>query len=223
MANTKIVLTDADQALIREAVRQAEQKTSGEIVPYIVQQSDDYDVAAWRGAAIGVVKGSLLCWLLFWIWGDAWALEWLHTDWGIPSVMLIFGVLGFLLTEYIPFFKRLLTGYWQLNKRVHQRALEAFLSEEVFNTRDRTGILLFISLFEHRIEVLGDNGINARVTANDWVEVVKIIKNGIKEQNFTSGLVNAIGLCGELLHRKEVSIKTDDTNELGDNIRIREN
>jgi putative membrane protein len=102
---------------------------------------------------------------------------------------------------------------------VHRRALQSFVEEEVFATRDRTGILLFVSLREHRIEVLGDTGINEQVEPDDWAEIVARIRRGIRNDNLTEGLVEAIGMCGRLLERRGVNIRPDDTNELSDTVR----
>ncbi|PSQ68554.1 MAG: hypothetical protein BRD26_08095, partial [Bacteroidetes bacterium QH_1_64_81] len=94
-----------------------------------------------------------------------------------------------------------------------------FVEEEVFDTRDRTGILLFVSLREHRIEVVGDTGINQQVEADDWAEVVTRIRRGIQNDNLTEGLVEAIERCGRLLEEKGVDIRPDDENELTDTVR----
>ena len=99
--------------------------------------------------------------------------------------------------------------------------MRAFVEEEVFLTRDRTGILLFISLFEHRIEVLGDAGINRHVTADEWTDVVLRIREGIRGGHLADGLVEAIGMCGHLLDRGGIEVRPDDENELPDGVRIR--
>jgi putative membrane protein len=103
---------------------------------------------------------------------------------------------------------------------VHHRAMRAFVEEEVFKTVDRTGILLFVSMLEHRIEVIGDEGINRKVTVEDWAGVVAEIRKGILEGRLADGIVRAIDLCGGLLDRKGVDIQPGDTNELSDDIRF---
>jgi putative membrane protein len=100
--------------------------------------------------------------------------------------------------------------------------MKAFVEEEVFATRDRTGILLFISLLEHRIEVLGDTGINEKVDTDEWVDVVLHIREGIRQGKLAEGLVEAIGMCGKLLERGGVTLREDDINELPDKVRLRE-
>ena len=129
------------------------------------------------------------------------------------------GTVGALLTRYLYPLQRLLAGSERLDETVHRRALQAFVEEEVFDTRDRTGILLFVSLREHRIEVVGDTGINQQVEADDWAEVVTRIRRGIQNDNLTEGLVEAIETCGRLLEEKGVDIRPDDENELTDTVR----
>lgn len=216
----KDLFSEADRQRIREAVAHAEGRTSGEIVPYIVPQSSRYDVSVWRGAslaallALGVALGVMQFY-------DGWGLSWLYASWGVALLTLVAGTLGAVAVAFVPPLKRWLAGPFLLDRRVHQRAMQAFVEEEVFNTRDRTGILIFISLLEHRIEVYGDAGINQNVTPDEWTDVVLRIRQGIREGRITDGLVEAIAMCGELLERGGVTIRPDDVNELPDDIRIR--
>ncbi len=105
-------------------------------------------------------------------------------------------------------------------QRVDERAALAFLSEEVFRTRERTGILILVSLLAHRVAVLGDAGINARVEKKEWDDVVKLVVDGMKRGTPADGLVNAIARCGSILEQHGVEIRSDDTNELGDGLRM---
>ena len=212
------LLATLDEDRIREAVAEAEARTAGEIVPYVVPQSDEYDVAVWRGAAAAAVIALGLVMLVVRFY-DGWGLGWLYTSWGVISVALASGTLGALAASFINPLRRRLAGDDLLDRTVHHRAMRAFVEEEVFNTRDRTGILLFVSLLEHRIEVLGDTGINARVEPEDWADVVARIRKGIKRDSLTDGLVDAIGMCGAMLEEQGVAIRPDDENELSDSVR----
>ena len=215
------VLNDAELQRIREAVSAAERRTSGEIVPYIVERSGSYEVAVWRGAAFSAIGAMALAVLVLQFY-DGWALGWLYTGWGMALLASLAGVAGAFATAFIPPLRRLLAGADRLATRTHRRAALAFLDEEVFKTRDRTGILLFVSLFEHRIEVLGDAGINEQVSTDEWIGVVDTIRGGIQQGRLADGLIEAIGMCGQLLEEKGVAIKHDDTDELPDNVRLRE-
>jgi putative membrane protein len=214
------ILTDADLDRVRRAVGEAERRTSGEIVPYVVEQSGNYEVAVWRGAtaaALGAMGVAVLV-LQFYA---GWGLGWLYTNWGMALLASMAGLLGAVLTATIAPVKRLFAGREYIARRVHRRASLAFLEEEVFDTRERTGILLFVSLFEHRIEVLGDAGISEQVSDDEWIEIVDTIRTGIKGGHFADGLVEAVEMCGRLLERKGVAIRHDDTDELPDDVRIR--
>ena len=103
-------------------------------------------------------------------------------------------------------------------KSVETRASQAFLSEEVFNTANRTGILLFISHFENRVEVIGDKGINQCVEQSDWNNIVTDMVKGIKQGRLTDGIVSGILDAGELLAKAGV-YKPENPNELFDGLR----
>ena len=109
-----------------------------------------------------------------------------------------------------------------LTRRVRRRAAVAFLDEEVFNTEDRTGILIFLSLFERRVVVLGDAGINSKVGEEEWAAITDAIAAGIHAGRPGEALVEGIGACGRLLARRGVEIQPDDRNELRDDLRRRD-
>ena len=214
------VLTPSEHERIAAAVARAEAQTSGEIVPYVVARSGRYEVATWRAASgVALLAGAVA--LAVAVLYDGWGLGWLYTAWAMALVMALGGVAGALATLAAPV-RRLFAGEARMIRRVHRRASMAFLEEEVFDTRDRTGILLFVSLFEHRIEVFGDQGINAKVEPGKWVEVVELIRAGILRGDLAGGLIEGIDLCGVLLHREGVAIRLDDTDELPDNVRVRD-
>lgn len=215
------LFTDDEREAIRVAVSKAETRTAGEIVPYVVRKSGTYQVAVWRAASFGALLTALACLGVAWLY-DGWGLSWLYSSGWMAMAMTLGGVLGALVAWGLAPVRRQLAGADRLDARVHRRAAEAFLEEEVFDTRDRTGILLFVSLFEHRIEVLGDVGINAKVKQEEWVEVVGLIRDGILTQSLAQGMVDAIERCGDLLHRRGVEIREDDTDELSDEIRVRD-
>jgi len=213
------LFTPPEHQRIANAVADAEQQTSGEIVPYVVAKSGTYEGATWKAASGGALLAALLA-LGFAFLYDGWGLGWLYTGWAMVLVMTLGGTLGALLAMWAPL-RRWLAGTDRMAEQVHRRAALAFLEEEVFDTRDRTGILLMVSLFEHRIEVLGDAGINAKVQPGEWVEVVELIRAGITSDDLAGGMVSGIQKCGELLHRRGVEIREDDTDELSDGVRVR--
>lgn len=210
--------TEADLDRISAAVKEAEGKTSGEIVPYFVPQSDDYEEAVWRGALVfgGLPLVGLGILRLF---SDYWLFA------GVLEISLTFlsaTIFGAFLVRFLPPVMRFFAGADLLGNRVSQRADQAFLSEEVFTTRERTGILIFVSFLERRVVVLGDSGINAKVGQKEWDKVVQTIVSGMKTGKPAEGLIQAIRQCGDLLQRHGVAPKPDDTDELRDELRVKD-
>ena len=215
------LFTDDEREAIRVAVAAAETRTAGEIVPYIVRRSGTYQVAVWRAASLSALLAAVVSLAVAWLY-DGWSLTWMYSAGWMAAVMALGGTAGAVLAAVADPVRRALAGADRLDLRVHRRAAEAFLDEEVFDTRDRTGILLFVSLFEHRIEVVGDVGINAKVEQAEWAEVVDLIRAGILDESLAAGLVSAIERCGDLLHRRGVEVRPDDTDELPDDVRVRD-
>jgi putative membrane protein len=209
------LFTEADLAAVRAAVKKAEKGTSGEIVPYVVPASDAYAGTVWKGTALGALLGPLVA-LAVYRWGGFWGSQlsfWIAVPAAAGAAAL------FLLTAFVPAVKRWLADGEMLTARVHERAAMAFLAEEVFRTRERTGILLFVSLFERQVVVLGDSGINQRVEVSHWEEVVDTVVAGLRGGRPAEAIVAGIEQCGELLARFGVAIRPDDTNELADDLR----
>lgn len=207
-----------DLQRVEETVKDAEKQTSGEIVPYAVHASDPYDGASWRA---GLLVGSLTltAFVLVHTFSESWQpVELVQVALGTLAASLI----GVLLTRIVKPVKRFFAGNAVMDRRVAQRAVEAFVVEEVFDTRDRTGILIFLSLLEHKVLVLGDSGINAKVQKSEWEGVVTTIVDGMRAGKPAEGLIDAIHQCGTLLKREGVAIKPDDKDELSNRMRTSE-
>ena len=95
----------------------------------------------------------------------------------------------------------------------------AFLDQEVFRTRDRTGILLFLSLFEHRVVLLADSGIHEKVEEERWEAITARVAAGIRSGKPGPALVEAIRECGALLEQHGVARRADDRDELANELR----
>lgn len=214
------MFSDPEREAIREAVAAAETRTAGEIVPYVVRQSGSYAAAVWRLASVVALTTGLLMLIAETLY-TGWTWSWLYTPAALATAMTLGGVVGAALTLIEPI-RRRVAGAGEMEENVHRRAAVAFIEEEIFDTRDRTGILLFVSLFEHRIEVVGDVGINAKVEQEEWLEVVGLVRDGVRSGSLAAGLVDAIEKCGDLLHRRGVAIREDDTDELSDDVRVRD-
>jgi len=214
--NSDRFFSQADLDAIRAAVGEAEARTSGEIVPYVVDESDDYSNAAWKGAALGALLAPLVA-LAVHRWTSIWGIP---LAYWIALPALVGGAVGYLLA-LVPPVRRWMAGDELLEARARRRAAVAFLEQEVFHTGDRTGILLFVSLFERRVVLLADSGINQKVEQGQWKEITRRLAGEIRRGRTGPAMVEAIRACGELLARHKVEIRADDRNELSDELRRR--
>lgn len=211
------LFSDEDREAIRRATSQAEQRTSGEIVPYVVHACDAYEEASWKLATLAGLTAAVFSGLIHYqgaFWGGLGVL-WVT----LPVVAA--AVVGYLLPLALPGLRRRLVSQEVIDRRVAQRAAVAFLEEEVFATRERTGVLIFLALFEHQVVVLGDAGINAQVEPGDWSGIAARLAVGIRRGRAAAALIEAIDAVGELLEEKGVEIRPDDFDELSDELRVR--
>lgn len=203
-----IGLSEKDEETIREAVRRAEAKTSGEIVPMIVPASSPYPEVDLIAGFIGLACASLAA---VWLFPDP---EYLR----LFSLQLAGWVLGVLLCRFVPAVKRSLLSPRVAEEEVLERALRAFQDLGLHRTRDRTGILILVSLLERRVQVLADTGINARIKPGAWNRVVETILAGVRRGDLCAGLCEGIASCGQIL-AAEFPILPGDRNELADELR----
>jgi putative membrane protein len=207
--------SDDDHRRIGEAVREAEAGTSGEVVVVITDASDDYDEVPWR-AALGLAGLVMLADLgyrhfaTFWLSWNA-DVVWL----GVGAA----GIVGYLAASWPPL-RRALIGRERMALRVRRAAEAAFTTERVFETRDRTGILIFLSLLEHQVRVMPDVGIAAKTPETEWAGVVSTIVQGMKAGRPADAVVTAVRSCGDVLRAAGFTARPDDANELPDAARV---
>ncbi|MCH2173009.1 TPM domain-containing protein [Myxococcota bacterium] len=200
--------------VVEEAVKAAERETSGEIVPMIVRRSSTI-------GHIPVIVLSLLITLFMVFDGPSWQTEVFGDHWAwylVDTLVLLVATAGLSQTETL---QRLLTPRDDQSQQVEMRAQVEFYESSIHNTRDATGVLLFVSLMEHRAVVLADEAIDERVPDDTWQEVVNLMVQGIKDGHVGLGLASAIERCGEILAR-EFPIVEGDVNELHDTLVIKE-
>ncbi len=182
-----------------------------------MERITDHDEARWRGAAVGALAATLIAGVIHslgGLWGGAGVL-WIT----LPAMAgagagYAIGGLGAIARRLIP------TD--TIDRLARLRAEAAFLDEEVFGTRDRTGILIFLALAEHRAVIVADEGINRAVADGVWDRVVADLVAGIRAGRAAQALEDAVVRCGEILAEHRVEPRPDDTDELDDRPRLRE-
>jgi putative membrane protein len=175
---------------LERAVLEIEEKAAAELVVTVLRRCDRYDGARWRGAAwLALVAGAAAALVP----GAPGALAWCGTLGG--------GVLG-LLAGRLGFVQRALTPAAAIEEAVADAAWDAFAHAGLTRTPGRTGVLLFASLFERRVVVLGDEGIDRhREPAESWQEAADAVSLGAEREGLAAGLEAGIRTCGALVKR----------------------
>ena len=195
--------TEDEKLRIEAAVRAAEKRTSGEIVPMVIDASYDYPRTEIIGAGFFAMGFAAL---LTWLFGH-------DSQWVFLPVFFLCYLPCKGLIKVTPSLKRLLLPAAEVTAEVEEKAMISFVEQGLHHTRDATGILILISLLEHRVFVLADRGINSVVPPHTWDEIVQTITSGIRAGKTADALCAAIGRCGDLLTEK-FPCKDDDTDEL---------
>jgi len=199
--------TPAELEQIRLAVAAAEETTSGEIATMVVARSDSYREAIILGAVLGAALTALLI-----------AIASHHvTIWSYLPLTIGLYFPAHLLISRVHQLQRPFIARQRLSEAVRERAVRAFYEKGLYRTRHETGILIFISVFERKVWILGDRGINARIPAASWQQLVQLLTKGIKDGRSCEALCTVISRCGEelALHFPK---ERNDSNELRDEI-----
>lgn len=173
---------------VTRAVRQAEARSLGQIVPVVVERSRRYPEVPWIGAvllAAAATAGVDLARL------DLTLVE-------LSFVQLAAGLLGALVSR-IGALERLLAGRRDLEAAVRARAEQAFLAHGLTRTEGGTGVLVFASLLERRAVVLGDHGVHAKMGEAEWRRAVEALVQGIRGGDPATGFCEAVAQVGARL------------------------
>lgn len=210
---------------VRLAVKEAESKTAGEIATAFIKESYDYAVYELLAAVIGGFFYFIV--MMFFSTAVEGVMRNMFWDYSTDLLLIFYGLSTFLVIFILYFFAnvsfvdRLVVPKAVMRRKVNERAVRHFMESGVYNTKDRTGILIFVSQLEHRVELLADKGINDKIPQEKWDEIVAHIIRGIKTRAVVKHLCDAVAQCGDLL-AEHFPIQPDDVNELKDDIAVLE-
>jgi len=208
----RLNVTEADLKRIEATLTLAEAKTSGEIVPLIVDRCHDY---WWVRGFYAVVFFAVTAMI---IEGRNLQNPFAFTSNEILAWLSSALVAGIVLGGFHPFIRFATPKKW-LSQKVHKEVLANFTALGLFETRDRTGVLIFISALERRVEILADKGIFEKTGEDYWSDQVNHVVNGIHRGRLTDALCEAIEQVGSKL-TAEFPRKDDDTNEISNRVRL---
>jgi len=205
------ILSQDNHDRISASIRTAEAETSGEIVCVLAGSSDSYFYPAAFTVGAGMLLASLGAALLVDLW-------WLSIPlWHFVLAQLAASAAVLALLAAFPRLRMLFVPRYLRYRRAHRNAVAQFLSRNIHVTRERTGVLIFVSLAERYAEVVTDAGINARVPQSAWDAIVAKLTAEAAAGRLTEGFEGAIAAAGELLAR-EFPRREDDPAELPDRL-----
>jgi len=206
----------ADHDRIHDAIAAAELRTSGEVFCVVAEESGRYAEVpyAWAAAVallappaalIAGVRPTGLADLVQRLQNNGWQIG--HE--GAVNTALLAALIGYAILQLvlfgialavfsIPAVRRLATPGKLKRDHVHAKAVEQF-AHRLHSTDARTGVLIFASLAERRVEIIADEDIHAKVGDAVWNGAVSEALAHIKTGDVAGGLVLAVNACGEAL------------------------
>ena len=219
------VLDESQHTIVSDAVAEAELNTSGEIVPVLAQSSDDYsDIALMWAAAIAFTAMSVFAFLpapFLDLWDQlagGWEHEWTTGETATMTIAL--GLIAFVATWLVllvPAIRFALVPGPVKQQRVRERAIRHFKVGADGRTHGRTGVLLYLSMREHRAEIVADEPIHEKVEPEVWGDAMADMLVEIRKGCIAEGIAAGVRDVGKVL-APHFPRRDDDVNELPDRL-----
>ena len=218
-------LSAEDHDRVSKAVAVAEAGTSGEIVTILADRSDGYtDVAlAWSilVAFTAIVALSIAPDFYLGLYDrltGAWANDWSARE--IFALAAAIGVLKFIAMMLLQLWQPL--KFWLIpgaikSMRARARAVTCFKVGAERRTHGRTGILIYLSMREHRAEIVADEAIASKVSDEVWAEAMAAMLGHIRQGRIADGMIAAVERVGAIL-AETLPRAENDVNELPDRL-----
>lgn len=224
----KLRLTEEDFEKIKNSVRNAEKNTTGEIAVALAPESAHYSfwelLAADLFAAIFLVillpfSNKILGFYKIYYWQN-------EPSWILPVFFVITTFAAIVIVFYlanIPAIDRFVIPQKVRQESVTHRAFRYFTESGVYDTKDHSGILIFVSYMERQVRIIADSGISKKISQDMWDLIADELAENLKNKKTTEAFVNAIEKCSSLLEQYFPSDKnSENPNELSDGLVILE-
>jgi putative membrane protein len=176
-----------DRERIAAAIRAAEERTSGEIVCVLAQTSSDIMALPIFLAAAAALT---LPWVLM-------ALTAMTVQRMLSLQILAF--LALLIVLCLPRVRVALMPRKAQRAVAHRVAMEQFVARGIARKKERSGILIFVSLAERYARIVADEGISSHVPQSEWQAAVDALIAHMRSGHIAEGFITAIEVCGSKL------------------------
>lgn len=147
----------------------------------------------------------------------------LHAPWELPPfvyvlqpMLTIAAVVGLL--RVLPILRRPFISDARRHAAVHEAAAATFFHKHIGTTSERTGVLVFVALFEQRIEILADSGITSSVPKSDWREAAGLLEGVFHDGGGAVELAERIETALDPRLERWCQPRAEHLNELPDDI-----
>jgi putative membrane protein len=206
------MLNKLDEDRIADAVTKAEEGSSGEILVVLASEVSKYREVplAWAAALslsippiVTALTAQPLAVLVSdqWVIGQGGGLETeLNVALGVYAAVQIVLFLVVLAIVHIPAVRRRLTPRVLKRHRVAKAAHHQFSAISARASATDTGVLVFVALDDHQVQILADAGIHRKCGETPWTAAAAAIAAAMKAgEDPTSGIIEAVELCGAAL------------------------
>ena len=218
-------LTSEDHARVSAAIAEAESSTNGEIVAVATELSDSYHDVGLHWAVATMIL--VLAWAAFqpdWL---TWWFELIFGGWRpepelgeLLTFLMVLAVLKFtavlLILKWMPLRLALTPGATKA-RRVRRRAVAIFKAAAERRTEERVGILIYLSMGEHRAEIVADHAITEVTSSDTWGEAMAALLAEVRDGRPGEGICAAVGEIGDVL-REHFPKTRDNPNEIPDKL-----
>ena len=200
-------ISEEERAAIAAAVAKAEAASDGEIVTIVALRSDAYHDVGLHYAVL-----LMLFVPAFWAFAPQSLVDWaagLLFGWNAELSRKTVMIYMFVKLAATFLFVRFLLAWMPLrmaltpgrtkSRRVHRRAVELFRASCELKTRGRTGVLLYLSLAEHRAEIVADEAIATQVAPEVWGDAMAALIDEVKQGRPGKGMAIAVEKIGAVL------------------------
>jgi putative membrane protein len=200
-------LSQADREKVGKAITSAEATSDGEIVAVMTPLSDSYHDVALHWALVPLF--AVLAWAAWRPTALAWWYQFLLGGWQpepsmgqLLTLLLFFAALKFtvalMILKWMPLRLALTPGATK-HRRVRRRAVAIFKAAAERRTENRAGILIYLSMGEHRAEIVADEAITKVTTPDVWGEAMATLLADVREGRPGEGICAAIQQIGVVL------------------------
>jgi putative membrane protein len=192
-------LSETEKATLSAKINHAESRTRAEIVTVIAQTSDGYRYIPTLWAALAALSAPGL----YYLWSSLNSDGWVTTELADNASYWLYSIQVLLFLGLGMIFQIPKARLWMIPKRVKRQraarhAREQFFLQNLHETKGRTGILIFVSVAEHYVEIIVDTAVADVVDNHVWNKTVEKFIEHLRTGDISKGFESTIEQCRQI-------------------------